>query len=299
MKNSFFFALLMVCLQTAPSASFGQEPATFARFVPERADDFAWENDLVAFRVYGPALRNGKEDSGVDCWLKRVHYPIINKWYEGNAKGISYHRDNGEGNDPYHVGSSRGCGGTALWVDGQMVTSKNYIAWKILQQEREKTVFELTYKYPAAKGEEPIQEIKKISILLGNRFFRSESTFTRAGKPLADLPVAVGITTHDGKAAALMAPEKGWIACWEKIEGSGLGTGVLLAPGSAVETRELKSPVPDHSHVLILTKTDAAGRVICHAGYGWERAGDIRTVEDWKNALNAYAEALKSQKLNP
>src|SRR5690606_35419424 len=28
------------------------EPMTFARYVPERLDDFAWENDVVAFRLY-------------------------------------------------------------------------------------------------------------------------------------------------------------------------------------------------------------------------------------------------------
>ena len=29
---------------------------TFGRFVPERKDDFAWENDFAAYRMYGPAL---------------------------------------------------------------------------------------------------------------------------------------------------------------------------------------------------------------------------------------------------
>ena len=28
----------------------------FARYVPERLDDFAWENDKIAHRTYGPAL---------------------------------------------------------------------------------------------------------------------------------------------------------------------------------------------------------------------------------------------------
>jgi len=49
---------------------------TFCRFVPERADDFAWENDQIAFRAYGPAARNKPENSGFDCWLKRVDYPM-------------------------------------------------------------------------------------------------------------------------------------------------------------------------------------------------------------------------------
>ena len=34
-----------------------------ARNVPERMDDFAWENDRVAYRVYGPALQATGRDS--------------------------------------------------------------------------------------------------------------------------------------------------------------------------------------------------------------------------------------------
>ena len=47
------------------------------RFVRERNDDFAWENDLVAHRVYGPALETAKKEplvsSGIDVWVKRTH----------------------------------------------------------------------------------------------------------------------------------------------------------------------------------------------------------------------------------
>ena len=68
------------CAEAAPAAR------TFARYVPERIDDFAWENDKIAFRAYGPKARKGAENSGIDCWLKRVEYPIIDKWY---GKGVS------------------------------------------------------------------------------------------------------------------------------------------------------------------------------------------------------------------
>ena len=34
---------------------------TYARFVPERKDDFAWENDKIAFRTYGKAIEKTKE----------------------------------------------------------------------------------------------------------------------------------------------------------------------------------------------------------------------------------------------
>ena len=133
--------LLFLFLLSAPVfPALGADGATYARFVPEREDDFAWENDLVAFRAYGPAMRRRPEDSGIDCWLKRVTYPIIDKWYEGNTKGLSYHKDHGEGYDPYHVGSSRGCGGTALWVNGAMVISDTFTDWKILEQTPGRTV---------------------------------------------------------------------------------------------------------------------------------------------------------------
>ncbi len=264
-------------------------PATFARFVPERKDDFAWENDLVAFRTYGPALRSGPEDSGIDCWLKRVPDLIIDKWYSGDPKGISYHKDHGEGYDPYHVGSSRGCGGTALWIGDRMVTSDTFLSWKLLTQTPEKSSFELTYEYPAQNGEPPVREIKRITIEPGKRFFRSESTFTRDGKPLANLPVAIGVTTHDGKAQATLPPGKRWVSCWETIDGSGLGTGVVLAPGFPAEARELKTKEKDSGHAILLTRTDAGGKVTCFPGYGWAKAGAITTPGQWESALDGFS----------
>ena len=67
----------------------------YSRFVPERTDDYAWENNKVAFRVFGPVAQKMVEEgtsggtlaSGVDAWLKRVEYPIINKWYKNDAGG--------------------------------------------------------------------------------------------------------------------------------------------------------------------------------------------------------------------
>ena len=93
---------------------------TFARFVPERTDDFAWENDRVAFRTYGPNAEqlydkkdpNGTLSSGMDCWLKRVSYPIIDKWYGRHVheKPFAYHTDTGEGYDPLPRGQQPGRG---------------------------------------------------------------------------------------------------------------------------------------------------------------------------------------------
>lgn len=259
-------------------------PATWCRFVPERLDDFAWENDLTAFRAYGPAIKaSGEgEDSGIDCWLKRVTYPVVDKWYAGDPKGISYHKDHGEGYDPYHVGGSRGCGGLAIWKNGQMVRSGPYKTWKIVERTPQKSTFELTYDYNVDGAK--IHEVKRITIELGKRLFDVQSIFTQDGKPAA-LDIAIGITTHDGAATVTLNLKGGWMACWEKIDGSGLGTGVTIAPAKVVEMEEIKSPKKDISHALLITKTDAEGKVSYHAGYGWEKAGGIKTTEQWQAFL--------------
>jgi len=65
--------------------------------VKERFDDFAWENDRIAQRVYGPALMTTSfgplTSSAVDLWPKRTSRLIINDWYMADH----YHVDMGDG----------------------------------------------------------------------------------------------------------------------------------------------------------------------------------------------------------
>jgi len=56
------------------------------RQVPERYDDFAWENDRIAFHMYGKALeKEGDVSSGIDVWSKRTGQLVIDQWYKINA----------------------------------------------------------------------------------------------------------------------------------------------------------------------------------------------------------------------
>lgn len=99
MKATFMGACLASVVLLSSCAVQPKEANVQARFVSERMDDFAFEINKVAFRVYGPALRDSQENNGTDCWLKRVDYPIIDKWYKGHLEGVSYHEDNGEVTD--------------------------------------------------------------------------------------------------------------------------------------------------------------------------------------------------------
>ena len=282
---------LLLLSVAKPSDETDAAPATFCRFVPERSDDFAWENDLVAFRVYGPALRKGAEDSGIDCWGKRVPYPVMDKWYRlDREKKQSYHKDHGEGADFYHVGRSRGCGGTALWHGGKMVLSNVYRDWKIVSQEPARTVFTLTYEYEL-EGRK-IREEKTITIELGKRLFKSEYLFTEGGKP-ADLEIAVGVTTHEQRGGATMNREAGWMMVWQDFKNNGkMGTGVVMKPERITGMEEIRSATRDESHVILTCRTDAEGRTVHYAGYGWDKAGEITTPEQWAGYLTRFAGTL-------
>ncbi|MDP1689684.1 MAG: DUF4861 family protein, partial [bacterium] len=111
---------------------------TFSRFVADR-HDYAWENDRVAFRIYGsqnPDSTSAAPAGGaIDAFLKRVSYPVINKWYKNNAeKEGAYHIDTGEGHDPYQVGASRGIGGIGIWDKDSLYVSSNFISSKTITE---------------------------------------------------------------------------------------------------------------------------------------------------------------------
>ncbi|MGA9121229.1 MAG: DUF4861 family protein, partial [Bacteroidota bacterium] len=63
----------------------GKQPPAFPSSVDGRyvlpREDYAWENDRIAFRMYGPALAR-EVNNGIDVWTKRVPYLIVAKWYK-------------------------------------------------------------------------------------------------------------------------------------------------------------------------------------------------------------------------
>ncbi len=282
MKSTMLFMFATVSIVVAESA----QPRTHCRFVPDRKDDFAWENDMIAFRAYGPALKASGEDSGFDCWLKRVDYPIVDKWYKESAEGKSYHKDHGEGYDPYKVGSSRGCGGLALWIGGKMVISNVFKEWKIVKCEPAESIFMLTYEYNV--GDDTYREEKQISIKLGDRLFKSSSIFWKNGALAVDLPIAIGLVRHHEIDVVAKELSEGWISIWEAMDDSELGTGVVINPKRIVDFQLLETGKKLEDHALIITKTDAEGRLEYYAGYGWEKAGEIRTAKEWNTYLGKF-----------
>ncbi len=273
-------------------------PTTFSRFVPERIDDYAWENDRVAFRTYGPEAQRlteaGRPDgtltSGLDCWLKRVPYPIIDKWYKKNTEEPGYyHKEHGEGYDPYHVGGSRGCGGIGVWAGDSLFVSENFVAYKTLATGPVRTLFELTYAPWSANGTK-ILEKKRISLDLGSQLCRVEETLG-SDRPLEK--VSVGLTLHEGKGVVQTDSAAGWFRYWEPIDDSHVGVGIVINPALVQGFREYRVSKPDQSHLWVDARL-TGNKVVYYAGFGWDKAEIITSPEVWDAYLADFAKRMAS-----
>jgi len=257
----------------------------YGRFVRERHDDFAWENDLIAHRVYGPDLETCKKEpltsSGVDVWVKRVPKLVVNEWYMTD----NYHQDHGEGADFYAVGKSRGCGGLGIWSGGKLQVSKNFTGTRVLANGPIRLIFELTY---AAWGTARVTETKRVTLDAGTHFNKFESTF-KGGKGTPSFGIGIakhpgGVVDVDDKAALMRV--------WEPLnegKSGNLGTAIVLPPGSQVEAQQTDLDF------LLVTPSPKSGPLTYYVGTSWDRTSAAGGAANWTKE----AQLLSSRIANP
>lgn len=85
-----FFGLLLVLLALS-GCKTTPETRVLARFVPERSDDFVFENKLIAGRFYGQALEGNPTSPGIDVWVKLPGRLVANEWYQGALEDTDYY----------------------------------------------------------------------------------------------------------------------------------------------------------------------------------------------------------------
>ncbi len=272
-----------ICLTVIPQKRTIYASKTYARFVPERKDDFAWENNLMAYRAYGKALETTNENAyGIDVWAKRTDSLIINKWY----KNADYHKDHGEGVDYYSVGFTLGAGGVAPYQNDSIWYSPNFISYTVLDNGPLRSSFDLMYPSYLVDGKK-ITIKKRISIDLSSQLFRNQFFFESESG--FDSTFAIGITRRKEPGVVMMNEQNGVLGYWEpadKINGT-TGIGVILP--------EINNKMSvNNKHYLIRLKP-TSNSFIYYSGASWNKAGKILNEDDWFKYLNQY----KNKLVNP
>ena len=260
----------------------------YGRFNRERFDDFVWENDKIAFRMYGEALETWEREpltsSTVDAWVKKTPRLTVNDWYLVDE----YHKDHGEGGDFYSAGKTRGCGGSALLANGQLFVSKNFRKSRVLSRGPIRLIFELTYDAYDVAGTK-VREIKRVTLDAGSHFNRFENRYTtESGEPVTPSALlAVGIKKAKN-ADVRVDPKGGIVRTWEELLSYGkdgfMGCAIVADPSKVDSTPELDG------NVMVALRAPAT----YFAGTGWDRSGDFKTMADFDARVDAFARRLAS-----
>ncbi len=259
----------------------------YGRFVRERHDDFAFENDKLAHRMYGPDLENWKAEpltsSGIDVWAKRTHRLVINDWYMTD----DYHRDNGDGADLYSVNKARGCGGLGVWDGGKLYVSRNFAESRVLTAGPLRLVFELKYPaYDTASGK--VVETKRITMDAGRNLNRFESHF-KVESGARPATVGIGIAKHKGGTAGF-DKTLGLLHSWEPLKegGGNVGCGIVVSPETAEGSQETELDT------LLVANVPPNGPQVYYSGFGWDRSGDFADQQAWLAYAQRFARALRA-----
>lgn len=253
----------------------------FGRKVPERYDDYAWENNKVAYRLYGPALETSPEKlitPGIDVWVKCTDKLVIDEWY---AKG-NYHHNYGDGMDCYKVGVTLGSGASLPFVGGKFwMMGHNYATAETLDNGPIRTTVRLTYGPFEVEGT-PVTLTKTISLDANQRFNRMDNVYEGT---FAEMPIAAGFVRHDVRQTLT---GEGWIGMCEAVSDSkdpvrdgDIFLGVIL-PGAEM--------LPDTLGHAVAVKSVKPGQTLTYyAGSGWSQGG-VDDMEEWVEEI-AQAQA--------
>ena len=210
MKKTLFFLLALLSFVSC-QAQTAQTAKVFGRYVPERKDDFAWENEYAAFRMYGPALKSENPSNGVDLWLKASPELVVDSfYYREHVLGKPYHINYGKGLDCYKVGHTCGAGGLVVLTEQSPITNDQsaifqtwiggpYDRWEIVEQTPDRFVFRLEYDSLLVAGH-ILQETITITVEAGSPMNRAEVVLTSrqpSAVSLQNLLVGGGIYLHD------------------------------------------------------------------------------------------------------
>src|ERR1035437_3001332 len=282
---------------------------TMARFVPERFDDFAWESDRIAHRIYGLALipAEGTVSSGADVWIKKDRGLIVDTMYATKH----YHEDNGSFMDDYRVGKSRGCGGLGIWDGKKLFVSSNWKNWKLITTGPVRSEFEMTDDAWAAGNGRKVSEVKRFSIDAGSWMTKAQCTLSSDDK--SPLPIGVGLAERacptNRKEFIARDLTEGWMTYWqpEDVPKGTTAVAFILPKGAVKEFTNDNPGMPDsvkHANVpqpthegyppirtqMAVTQVEVDRPFSYYFGACWDRSGDFTNHVQWENYVKRFAE---------
>lgn len=294
------------------------------RCYPERMDDMAWENDLVAFRAYGPALQaKGERGFGYDLFTKyNTTEPILEAMYAKEldketlakiaelkktdpkaaaelSRERSYHIDHGYGMDCYAVGPTLGAGVAALMVNDTIIYPWCYKNQEILDNGPLRFTVKLEFTPLTVKGDSTVVETRLITLDAGSHLNKTAVSYSNLKETL---PIVAGIVLHEPDGAVVADAANGYITYVDPTTGPDNGKIFMGAAVPAVvkdaktvlfSEKEKKERNNADGHVLAVSDYEPGSEYIYYWGFAWDKA-DIKTADAWNRYMADFAQKVRN-----
>ena len=294
------------------------------RCYPERMDDMAWENDLVAFRAYGPALQaKGERGFGYDLFSKyNTTEPMLEAMYAKEldketlakiaelkktdpkaaaelSRERSYHIDHGYGMDCYAVGPTLGAGVAALMVNDTIIYPWCYKNQEILDNGPLRFTVKLEFTPLTVKGDSTVVETRLITLDAGSHLNKTAVSYSNLKETL---PIVAGIVLHEPDGAVVADAANGYITYVDPTTGPDNGKIFMGAAVPAVvkdaktvlfSEKEKKERNNADGHVLAVSDYEPGSEYVYYWGFAWDKA-DIKTADAWNRYMADFAQKVRN-----
>ena len=294
------------------------------RCYPERMDDMAWENDLVAFRAYGPALQaKGERGFGYDLFTKyNTTEPMLEAMYAKEldketlakiaelkktdpkaaaelSRERSYHIDHGYGMDCYAVGPTLGAGVAALMVNDTIIYPWCYKNQEILDNGPLRFTVKLEFTPLTVKGDSTVVETRLITLDAGSHLNKTVVSYSNLKETL---PIVAGIVLHEPDGAVVADAANGYITYVDPTTGPDNGKIFMGAAVPAVvkdaktvlfSEKEKKERNNADGHVLAVSDYEPGSEYVYYWGFAWDKA-DIKTADAWNRYMADIAQKVRN-----
>lgn len=294
------------------------------RCYPERMDDMAWENDLVAFRAYGPALQaKGERGFGYDLFTKyNTTEPMLEAMYAKEldketlakiaelkktdpkaaaelSRERSYHIDHGYGMDCYAVGPTLGAGVAALMVNDTIIYPWCYKNQEILDNGPLRFTVKLEFTPLTVKGDSTVVETRLITLDAGSHLNKTVVSYSNLKETL---PIVAGIVLHEPDGAVVADAANGYITYVDPTTGPDNGKIFMGAAVPAVVKdaktvlffeKEKKERNNADGHVLAVSDYEPGSEYVYYWGFAWDKA-DIKTADAWNRYMADFAQKVRN-----
>lgn len=298
------------------------------RLFTERGDEFGWENDRVAYRVYGHGgavgydlFNKSTSDLMLDYWyaseqnqeMRSVSKQLHDRGYHDLADQVynayCYHIDHGKGMDCYTVGPTLGGGADALLnSDGSLCMPKCYQKYEILDNGPLRFTVKMTYPENEYEGKKVV-ETRLITLDAGSHFNKTVVSFTGLDKPTS---IASGVVVHkDNPTAYVLNRESGYVGYEDLGDASvynkkykdelakqmgKIYVGTVYADKLTNVQYQTRESGIAAGHVLAIAPLAPTASFTYYFGTGWSRNPNtgFNSLTDWEAHLSRVAQEVKA-----